>query len=565
MIPSARSLFVVALSLSFLTPDSAQAQSRSASSSSAANGAKRVTLTRSVEPSFHIEPIVHRFKGRRGETIPFNFLIKSTGKAMDVTVIPVRLRQEESGIILHDTENSSLDAITFTSESNFKLDPGEEKQITGTVEVPLARSNFLSYGVLVRDNGMQTEPNSDNENRTNASVRFVTQYVLRIDIETGVKDLSEMDRLRFETAKIRNRQGMPIAHTYLVNPTDFAFECAVRGEIESANSSRPTPFRLGVPARANLQGNEKHLVRIMPHSRVRLEAPIEDLLFPGNQSFRLSVTNGRRALTEQSFDVDVRRGDFPALETQLAFLDDELSVQPSQIAVGQIAGVDRSCTLKFSNSSDNSKLVELRLQDTDGNTLDNLRLSSNKFEIRGGRSKTIRATLQRSKTIDKGIYGRILIAIKSEDGIDKQSLPLALLYGKPEPASIEVGELESVVLDGHTSFCLLVKNTGSAYVPVHGDLRVADSKGRIWDLTDGYGRWLEPGETRELRFMPEAKLEHGDYQLSIAVSTTADQEPITQTLVVELGADEAIEEPDDAKAEPASVTSNGSEETQTTS
>ncbi|MEM9645668.1 MAG: hypothetical protein AAF989_11810, partial [Planctomycetota bacterium] len=216
----------------------AQSPSRSGggagqASRATSDSAKRVTLSKKVEPSFHIEPIVHRFEARRGAVIPFTFEIASTGKDMNVDVLPVRLRQEESGVILHDLSSPSPDEVKIDSPGTFTLRAGDKHHIEGTVTVPLARTNFLSYGILVRDKGFRGEDGAaaGEANSTMAEVNFVTQYVLRIDIETGVRDSSAMNLLKLERGELASELGMPLARVYLTNPTEFAFEFKVRGSI----------------------------------------------------------------------------------------------------------------------------------------------------------------------------------------------------------------------------------------------------------------------------------------------------------------------------------------------
>ncbi|MFK8113656.1 MAG: hypothetical protein AB8B91_15750 [Rubripirellula sp.] len=516
--------------------DSSYAESAPKSGAGATNGERRVTLTQTVEPSFHIEPIVHRFNARRGTTIPFRFEIKSTGKAMNVTAIPVKLRQEATGIILHDTKGLAPEEITFTSPAQFELAPGESKYIEGTLTVPLAKSNFLSFGVLVRDNGQASAdaPQGDNPSQIKAGVRFVTQYVLRIDVETGVKDLSQMDHLVFEHGQVLNERGMPVAKTYLTNPTDFAFECAVRGTIRSSSTSRPKPFRMTLPSRVSLEGDERYLVRIMPKSRIVLSANVDSLLFPGKQTLLLEVTNGRRALVDQSFAVNVRPGDFPALETRLAYLDRELSVEPAQIEVGKISTSKRTCNLTFTNNSTNSKSVQIELKDLQGNALSGIRLSSSDVEVKPGRTKTVRASVQSSQASDQATYGVVQLKIQSGETATTRELPLAALFASPPSPSVRVGELESVEKAGHTSFRLLVTNEGEGYAPVHADLQIAKETGHALLLADGFGRWLKPGESRELAFMPRESLPAGSYQVSLNLQTSPEQEPVTQTLNIQL-------------------------------
>lgn len=515
---------------------------------------KRVTLTQSVAPSFHIEPLVNRFEARRGAVVPFQFELRSTGKSMEVQVLAVQLRQEESGIILHDVNAPAPSEVSFTSETEFHLDPGQTHLIRGTVTVPVAKSNFLSFGVLVRDNGQISSPEVDpnNPNKITAGVRFVTQYVLRIDIETGVKDMSGMDQLVFEHGQVKNEKGMPIAKTYLINPTNMAFECGVRGTITASTTSRPQPFRLTMKSRKNVETGERYLVRIMPKSRLLLTAPVDSLLFPGEQSLRYEVTNGRRALVDQEFGINVGSGDFPALETQLAYIGSDLSVQPAQIEIGNIKGTKRSCNLKFSNNSVSPKTIEIALRDLDGKQLDGLRLSSNKIEIRPGRTKTVRASIHGSASGSEAIFGEIRVNTSGDDAQSAQILPLAMLLGQPPAANVEVAALQSYEENGHTSFRLVVQNNGQSYVPVHADLTVADGSGTPRELADGFGRWLRPGEARELDFRPDDVLPPGDYQVRLHLTTAADAEPVERTLNITL--DPEVVEPNQQDSEIAETT-----------
>ena len=503
------------------------------------DGQQRVTLTQTVEPSFHIEPIVHRFAARRGTTIPFRFEIRSTGKAMDVTVMPVMLRQELSGIILHDTSKLAPKEIKFTSPTEFKLAPGETSYIEGEVTVPLAKSNYLSFGVLVRDNGQRSADDNPNDNgqRIGAAVRFVTQYVLRIDIETGVKDLSQMNQLVFEKGFIDSRAGMPVAEVTLFNPTNFAFECNVRGGIQSTSSSKPKPFRLSMSSRSSLNDEKKYIVRIMPHSKVRVSAPVEETLFPGNQTFKVEVTNGRRAMVQQTYPASVAGGDFPALEVSHAYLDQELSVGPAQIEVGDSDSAKRSCNLRFSNNSEKEKIVKAELIDFDGNLIEEIRLSSSEFEVKPGRTKTIRASVSSRDLTGVSKFGTVRLSITDPNlgTTTTKELPLALVSGGRPAENIDMGELQSLVQGDMTSFRLSVTNNGDGYVPIHGQLQIASGKEQAIELADGYGRWLRPGETRELAFQPRSSLKAGKYQLKLHVETSEGTEPFNQTLVVDLG------------------------------
>ncbi len=509
-------------------------------SSPSAAASNPITLTRSVEPSFHIEPIVHRFAGRRGETIPFQFEIASLGKQMDVVIAPVDLRQEENGIIMHREGNVTTDQIRILTATEFQLAPGDSEIIRGEVTIPLAKTNFLSYGILVKDRGQVGEKSdtTSDTNRTTAAIRFVTQYVLRIDIETGVQDISEMNKLVIDAGRIDCINGMPIAHAYIENPTDYSLECFARGTIDSHAASKPRPFNMNMPCRRDLDGDARYLIRLLPHSRIRLEAAVDTLMFPGKQTFRVELTNGRRSVVQNDFLMEVQAGDFPALDVKLAFLGKEVSVEPAQIEVGHVTGTSRTANLKFTNSSDVSETIRIAARDFDGQPVDALRLSDVEFEIKPGRTKTIRATLDSAKSNVTSLFGYIDVLRTSKPDVVR-SLPLAMMFAAANEPNLEVGELQLVTENGYSSFQLQVTNCGQGFVPVRASLSVDDGKGRATEMADGYGRWLAPDETRVLKFDPRMRLNGGEHQLSLNIQTYLNSEPLRKTLVITIAHSEA--------------------------
>lgn len=252
---------------------------------------------------------------------------------MNVAVKLVGLRQELSGIILPAAEAIVPVDVELTTPSTFSLSPGESREITGTLRVPLAKTNFLSYGLLVRDAGAASEPGelaTGEKANTTASIRFVTQYVLRLDIQTGMITSEGLDALNLQQGTIRSLAGMPVVEAILDNPTDLALECQVEAELLSPLNDRPKPFLLSLPSRSSLTGGEQYLVRVMPRSRVRVAATVSEMSFPGSQTLRIKLKYGRRDLVVENFPIEIQEGEFPAVEAQIAHLPNRMAVEPAQ-------------------------------------------------------------------------------------------------------------------------------------------------------------------------------------------------------------------------------------------
>lgn len=527
----------IAWTFFYLLPQVASAQQGGQNSSSPPPNAatQPITFTNSVERSFNIEPVVQRFKGQRGEIIPFSFQINSTGKPLKLSVMAVSLRQEESGIIVHDVHSPPPQQLRITSETSFSLAPGQSHALTGEVSVPLAKTNFLSYGLLVRDEGSVDQVNSDNDpsnSTTKASIRFITQYLLRVDLETRGPGVNELGEIKFTNGAIRSIDGLPVAEVFLENPTEFSLECTAKGELRNLTSLRPTPFSMGLASRASLSGDEKYLIRLMPKSRVRLFAPLAESLIPGEQQLAIELQLQNRKLLEQSFPVNVAVGEFPALAAQMAHLNQMLAIQPAQLELGTARGARRSVTLKIINNGESEQSLSLVPKDLRGSVLDNIKFSSDQVVIPPGRYKNVRMMIDsRKEALTSCGTLAVYFNIDGQPQLAGQ-LPVSLLVGEPATPQIEVSPLETVDQNAVPAFAVSVVNHGTNYVPVTGELRVSLLSGPTTVFRDGHGCWIAPGETRRLVFQPDRAFPEGEYQLSLFVSTTEEGPVSSSTLNV---------------------------------
>ncbi|TWU03285.1 COG1470 family protein [Neorhodopirellula pilleata] len=492
---------------------------------------RRVSLVQSVEPSFRVDPVVQRLLGRRGETLPFSFELASTGKVMNLEVRPVNLRQEESGIILHDDQSEPAEGVTFTSPTEFVLGPGEKVKIEGTIKVPLTRTNYISFGLLVRDSGQLDRGNNDNvdDGTVRAAIRFVTQYVLRVDIETGEQDVGDMDQLFFDHAELVEKNGLPFVRAYLTNPTPFALESQVRASLVDSSGRDTDPVRLNMASRATLPDEQKYLVRIMPLSRLRLEGPIDGAIATGNYGLEVKLSNGRRVMVKRSFPITIDSSGYRGMRTKLVTLPDGISVHPTQIELGRVAGTERMTTLHLSNHGEQPREIELIPKDYQGNLIQDVMLSSKKFTLKPGRTQTVRAMLRGANETD---YQWGTIAVSSDD--NQTDLDLALVHGTRPEMRLVPGEIQWANLPSGNAFVIKIENQGEAFEPLFAELKIAATSGHPLDLSEGFGRWLPPGKTRELQFYVPDRTPPGSYQIILKVTSRDDALVADRTLVLEL-------------------------------
>jgi len=500
-----------------------------------ADGPKSVTLSQTVRASYVIEPIVHRFRARRGETIPFSFEISSTGSDLDIEVIPVKLQQNENGVILHDEKGAAPDAITLSTPSTFRIPAGETKQIAGKLSTPLAKTNFLSYGILVRDAGKKTDFKDDGSAGSRAGVRFVTQYVLRIDLEVTGASVAELGKIKFVEGGIDSVNGFPVVRGYVENPTDYAFEFRVGGSLSADKSSGKDSFQMYLPSRADVIGPDRYVVRLLPKSRVRVLADYNEPLFPGETTLTMSASNGRRSVVNEDFVLNIEAADFPATATKVAMLGEALTVSPAQLELGQTAGRTRIITLSLANRSDERRKVSLVPQTLTGEPLASLKVSPSNFTLLPGRTKTIRAILSTSSGDSDAHWGKLQVVAADTDGETlEKSLPIAMILGDSPAPNVQMSEIAIHSDEQGQRFSLSLQNNGEGYLPIDCRLAVIDTQGRTQVLAGGFGKWLGKGEREDLVFPVKHNLLPGDYQLRLDVQTHSDRPPMSKTFNITL-------------------------------
>jgi hypothetical protein len=500
-----------------------------------------VTLQQMVEPSFRVQPVVHRLEAARGETLPFSFLIESYGREINGEVKPIALRQEETGVVFQDESVPAPTAIKLSSPERFTVNTNQAFEIKGEVTVPRNKAKFHSFGLLVRDAGQQTKFESaktpDGKQRTQAGVRFVTQYVLRCDIQVNNTPGDDVSNVEIKGVEIVAQEGMPTARVLLENPTDSILMFNMRGRFGSRGDRDAKLFSLIQPSRHNLEGDDRELVKVLPKSRVRIEAGVPNPLFPGKYAMQLQMIADRRHIKLPEVPIEISSGDFPAQETQVVQVSDDLIVSPVQIELGQAKGARRSVSLGFVNRSEEPQEISLAPLSLAGDELPGLHVANETFTLAPGQSRRITLMIRSQKELHKAEYGFVSVTTKRADGVEKTAkLPVAVLYGPREKSQVVMGELALKNDISRQKFVLPVTNNGQGFAAVNAQLLIGDEQGRAIRLSAGYGRWLHPQEVRELEFHVATPLPPGTYQLQWQVRMHEHDEPLTATTVVRIPA-----------------------------
>ncbi|MEO9592720.1 hypothetical protein [Rhodopirellula bahusiensis] len=264
-------------------------------------------------------------------------------------------------------------------------------------------------------------------------------------------------------------------------------------------------------------------------------------LVDGQYDLNLQVSNGRRTMLEQTFPQTLLVDAFRALDTRIANLGPGVTLEPAQIELGRVEGTQRMLTIEISNYSEDDQQIHLVPRDHLGDPMSRLMLSKSKFDLAAGRSKTIRALLRGiSKTSSQwGTLDVIRRNLNSPNDVESAtSLPLELVHQQRPVLNVESGPLQWANLAGGNAFVMEITNQGEGYAPIQGELLLGrDDGSRPHRLLDGFGRWLAPGQKRELQFHVPADLEAGKYQVRLSVRSRENLAVEEQVVVLDLTED----------------------------
>jgi len=292
-------------------------------------------MQQNVEPAFRVTPIVHHFESRRGKVIPFEFAIESINRPTTIHVRAIALTQDVNGAMIPKADTPAPDSISLLSPAEMNLADIEQKLLRGRVKVPFTDSKFHSFGILVTDLGriVGTAPvlTQDKEERR-VGIRFVTRYVLRVDLTVqGVRG-DDITKLELESSELFEEEGKTKARVWVHNPTDSPFEFEMRARLaNSAVGSRQRQFNLCMPVRESVEPPERFTIRILPDSRLRLQEFLPEAVFPGDYEMQVALISNNRTRMKKSFPLSITKGDFPAQDATIVQVVRDITVTPSQL------------------------------------------------------------------------------------------------------------------------------------------------------------------------------------------------------------------------------------------
>jgi hypothetical protein len=458
--------------------------------------------------------------GQSGAVTSFEFSLESANRETEIEVVPVGLRQEVSGLILHDPNAPQADLIRLSTPTRMMLSANTPAKIQGFVQFPRGEAKYHSIGILVKDIGAAERLAANNDpskKATKATIQFVTQYVLRLDLEMenargenpNVLELEKLDLVPFE--------GRPKLIAQILNPSDSTFEYEVRAKLRSSTSDRNArSIRLVMPIREFSESEERFVGRILPKSRVRMIELLPEAIASGTYEADVEIMLGEKVLSRKTQSITVDASDYPAQEVLIAQLGKEVQVSPAQIELSQLRGGSRRSTILLKNNGKDTKSISVAANDGTGLALPSATIQPDKFTLPPGGSRKISITLKSQLDAHEAIvFGTIDFQARSDrkDFDETRKLPIALLMKKSSAPNAKLSSVQWDSLSKHPAFRCAVSNEGESHLAMNARLTISGENGERMQIPGGFGKWLMPGETAKLEFRLEQPLAPGKYQI----------------------------------------------------
>lgn len=515
-------------SLQELTPDKRTERS---------SDLKAVQVQQQVKPAFLIQPLVHRLQGRKRQLLKFEFLIEAHDRTSRLEIRPVAMMQQENGVIMPDEKAPAPDLIRLTSAASVDLTAAEEHKIMAELRIPVTSAPFLSYGILVREIPIDDQKAEGPDDEARVGIRFVTQYLLRVDIDViGVKGDSVND-LDFPDATLVSQDGRCLARVFVQNSTETAMEFSLNCQLIKQNTQAVgKEFGLVVPVRAAQTAPERYKARILPNTRLRLEEFLPHPVFAGDYKLVAEVSSQGRFVRKTEYDISIYDGDFPAQDARIVRVAEDVTIEPTRIELSLRKGGRRMESISIRNGSLQKIVVQLAPERLQGEFYRSLQLRPNRFELEPGQSRKVVVTMAADRD-DKEhgyAYARLTVSPEVGEAIGTHQIPIALLTNSESKARLVPGNPQWVISNDRSGFTVPVQNDSLRHIALGGRLSLSDEFGRGFVVESGYGRWLLPGQIDELFFGFREPPPPGTYALQVHLNQNEGEPPLQMSQTIRL-------------------------------
>lgn len=496
-----------------------------------------VRVQQQVKPAFLIQPLVHRLQARRGQLVRFEFEIESNDRPSRLEIRPVAMTQQENGVIMPDESAAAPDLIRLISLPSIDLSTADRHVITAQMRIPAVNAPFLSYGILVREIPLEDSSAPTDNQASRVGVRFVTQYLLRVDVDVlGVRGDS-VAALQFSEGRLVPEKGLSLARIFVENPTDTAMEFGLDCQLVSESGTAVgKSFGLVVPVRSGQDPPDRFHCRILPGARLRVEEFVPHPIFSGRYTLDAKLTHQGRLIRRMSFPIEIQDGEFPAQDAAIVRVARDITVEPAHVELSLRKGGQRISSLSIRNDSLQTVTVDTKTVELQGTLSESLVLRPSSFQLEPGRTRKLLVSLGADRDYTEHSYAFAEVTVRPEVGesIGSHRIPIALLTNSESVPSLTAGQLRWDSSPDIAGFSVPITNSGVRHVALNAQLMLTDAFGRGMAVDAGFGKWLLPNSSDQLFFAFRQNPPPGTYQVKVRIDQGEGQPPMELSQTIQL-------------------------------
>ena len=517
--------------------------------SSLASAQNGVTPVRArYTTGFNIEPLVHQLVGRSGDVLQFSFTATSRRRDTNIELLPVTLEQRSGGQIDFQFSSAADSMLTFVTPTRMPLSADNPVTIDGLITLPRrdARGSYL-FGAIIRDLGVDAGNATEIESDSAASLKFVTQYLVRIEVEVSdVRDGRSRD-VKIDNIRIEPFDGRPRLMADLTNPTGSPMRLTAGGSIRSQRSTRRIrPFGLSMPINTNAQGQDRFNILVLPQTTIQIAGLLPSVIGSGDHDARIELSQDGRAISHFEQTLSVRADRFPSQRYLVGELENGIAITPAQIELSRARGGRRRLSLTLENPTDAPADIRMAILpgydaepvSPEAGVIDpaidnagDILLSPTTVNLPPGRSRTISMTLrsggspQPIQTATLMIGGRL----RGDTGEYLRKLPIVVVDTDVAKPEVTLSPPRFVATADGLRFEADVTHRSGGHLPLVARLLIRSADQNM-ELQGGFDRWLLPGRQVTLPFDLTSPLPPGNYELTCQLQVAGQTQSTTRKI-----------------------------------
>lgn len=490
-----------------------------------------ILIASPVTWAFGVRPLVIDLNVKPGDTRDFEIIFNPGNN--DETVLlslyqPVQLLS--GNLAYQEPDPEAFPAVNWVKleKSEFKVYPGEDSYVTGTIKVPFDAGGSHTVVIMAEPKVAADQP----------GITLIVRYAIRLNIRVDRPGLRTQAELR-DFTMVPGAEGEPVVVARIANTSPWDY--LVSGEVTIRDSEKRLVERLVLNSEAGARANLTQ-TRVYPGSEVEFAGMVTKRLSPGDYTLRSFFRYGEHGQIIQTENITVVEGQykFPGADEIGAF-----TVEPEGITMELKAGQQKSQVLQLTSEIQEPSILVVSGKDLypeyPYSPLEWVELrGSGQLELPGrGKGRVVLTVAIPKETADASYNGSIVLGAytpETGDLLSQKVIPLSIQVGENHLYVVELKSLGAEQVEEGHMLSLDIANTGNVDLRPNADLLISTEDGEFVEraaliLAEGAEKVM-PLQRQQLVGLAQG-LEPGAYKVKVTVYD-GNREIISSEMLLEI-------------------------------